>query len=103
MAWERRRNGTYYYRTHKRQGRVIKEYVGTGPLAEIAAERDALARAARSEAAEKKRQEQATMRALDAPVEAFGDSLDILTRANLLLAGYYCHHGSEWRKRRHGL
>lgn len=50
MAWERRRNGIYYYRAHKVRGRVIKEYVGTGPLAEIAAERGILARTARATA-----------------------------------------------------
>lgn len=102
MAWERRRNGTYYYRTHKRQGRVIKEYVGTGPFAEIAAEHDALTRAARADARERQHRERAAMRELDAPVETFADSLETLTRASLLLAGYYRHHGGEWRKRRHG-
>ena len=102
MAWERRRNGTYYYRTHKVEGRSIKEYVGTGPFAEIAAERDTLARAARAEEAETQRREQAEIRGLDAPVEVFTGSLETLTRASLLLAGYYRHHGGEWRKRRHG-
>ena len=102
MAWEQRRNGTYYYRTHKVQGRSVKEYVGTGPFAEIAAERDALARAARAEKAETQRRERAAIRALDAPLEVFADSLETLTRASLLLAGYHRHHGGDWRKRRHG-
>jgi hypothetical protein len=102
MAWERRRNGIYYYRTHKVKGRVIKEYIGTGPLAEIAAERDALTRAAHADEAENRRRERAEIRGLDTPLEVFADSLETLTRASLLLAGYHRHHGGEWRKRRHG-
>ncbi len=102
MAWERRRNGTYYYRTHKMQGRVVKEYIGTGALAEVAAERDALAREARADAVERQRQERAVLLSEDAPLEVFADALETLTRATLLLAGYHRHHGGEWRKRRHG-
>jgi hypothetical protein len=102
MAWERRRNGTYYYRTHKRHGRVVKEYVGSGPFAEIAAEHDALARTARAEDAETQRRARAEIREFDATVEVFAGSLETLTRASLLLAGYHRHHGGEWRKRRHG-
>jgi hypothetical protein len=101
MAWEQRGHHHYYYRALKVLGRVYKEYVGTGPLAEIAAERDALAREARADARESQRREQADMRALDVPVETFADSLETLTRASLLLAGYHRHHG-EWRMRRHG-
>lgn len=102
MAWERRRNGTYYYRTRKVQGRVIKEYVGIGPVAEIAAERDALAREARAEENETQRRERAALLATEVPLEVFTDSLETLTRASLLLAGYHRHHGGEWRRRRRG-
>ena len=101
MAWERRRNCTYYYRTRKEHGRVVKEYVGTGPRAAIAAERDALGRAARAEEAERQRRERAELRELDAPVEVFADTLDILTRAHLVSTGYHRHHGGEWRRRWH--
>lgn len=101
MAWEQRRNGMYYYRTRKDHGRVIKEYVGTGAEAEVAAERDALSRAARADAREKQHREQSAIRASDAPVENFADSLETLTRAHLVSSGYHRHHGGEWRKRRH--
>jgi hypothetical protein len=101
MAWERRRNGTYYYRTLKEQGRVIKEYVGTGPVAEVAAERDAVVRAARAEAVTQLHQEQAAFQALDRPVADFAITLETLTRAHLVRNGYHRHHGGEWRRRRH--
>jgi hypothetical protein len=40
--WERRERGELYYtRSRKVAGRVVREYVGTGPLAKLAAETDA--------------------------------------------------------------
>lgn len=101
MAWERRRNGTYNYRTRKEQGRVVKDYIGTGPVADVAAERDTLARAARADAVELHRKEQSVLQILDEPVTDFATTLETLTRAHLVSSGYHRHHGGEWRKRRH--
>jgi nucleotide-binding universal stress UspA family protein len=101
MAWERRRNGRYYYRARKINGRVVKEYVGQGPLADAASERDALARAARTEAREQRLREQRVFQAADDEVDAFVTTLDSLTCASVILGGYHQHRGSEWRKRRH--
>ncbi len=50
MAWETRNGrGRYFYRTRRIKGRVVKEYVGTGPAAEAAALEDAQAREAAQE------------------------------------------------------
>src|SRR5215212_1642630 len=51
--WERReRGGLYYTKSRKVNGRVIREYVGMGPLAELAAEVDAEGRRQREERAQ---------------------------------------------------
>ena len=100
MGWETRRNRTYYYRSRKVGGRVIKEYIGAGPLAELAATQDAADRAERTAASAAKRSTRAELDAVDAPVDAFAATLESLTRARLLLAGYHRHHGGEWRRRR---
>ena len=102
MAWEQRGNHRYYYRARKVNGRVHKEYVGTGPLAEAVSQHDARAREMRRAAKVQRSQEHEAILALDAPVNTFTDTLETLMRTSLLLAGYHRHHGSEWRKRRHG-
>ena len=102
MGWETRRGRRYYYRATKVGGRVVKEYVGAGPLAEIAAAADAQARANRAALAEARRRERAELETVEAPYAAFVATLESLTLAGLLLAGYHRHHGGEWRRRRHG-
>ena len=100
MAWEQRGNRRYYYRAYKTKGRVRKAYLGNGPLAELAAQRDDLVRQPGRDAAEFRRHELAGMQAFDDSAAAFHHTLETLTRATLVTAGYHRHHGSEWRKRR---
>ena len=99
MAFERRRNKSYYYRKRRIGSRVISEYVGSdgvGALAEVMTER------ARAEA-EAKRKEWAAIKdeqeRLDAMVNDFGELATAYADAALLLAG--CHQSKRvWRKRR---
>ena len=47
MAWEKRRNRWFYYRSYRDRttGQVRKQYLGSGPAAEEAARQDAAQRA----------------------------------------------------------
>ena len=99
--WEKReRGGLYYTRSRKEGGKGIREYVGRGPLAELAAETDALRRLRREEEAKAWRRERETLEHLDQTVEELYKAAEILARAALYAAGYHQHHRSEWRKRR---
>jgi hypothetical protein len=99
--WEKReRGGLYYTRTHKVNGRVVREYVGGGLLGELAARMDAEERRRRKEEAAAWKEEQERMEALAAPVEELCEDVEVIARAALLAAGYHRHNRGEWRKRR---
>ena len=99
--WERRKRGNLYYtRSRKEGGRVVREYVGRGALAELAAEMDALRRRRREEEAKAWRRERESLEALDRTLEELYEAAEVLARASLIAAGYHQHHRSEWRKRR---
>ena len=102
MAWEFRRNrpNPYYTRTRRVGKRFIREYVGNGRLAELAAADDSRQRAERLAARAAWQQECARLDALDAPVAELDALADTLMRAYLTLAGYRQHARGEWRKRR---
>ncbi len=101
MGWEpRERGGLYYTRSRKVDGRVVREYVGTGPMAELAAEADARERRRREEEAEAWREERERMEALEAPIEELCEAAEVIARAALIASGYRQHHRGEWRKRR---
>jgi hypothetical protein len=96
MGWER----GYYYRVRKVNGRVVREYVGTGRVAELAAQIDASERAERDRQRAAIRAERAALDALAAPFNEFDALAEVLARAALLAAGYHQHKRGEWRKRR---
>jgi hypothetical protein len=100
MAWERRQNRTYYYRSKKVGGRILHEYLGRGPRAEQAALEASQRRERRRSQAAAFRAEQAHWRALEAPSLELTRQTDLLTRAALLAAGYHQHSLGEWRRKR---
>jgi hypothetical protein len=97
MGWDR---GRYYTRSRKVSGRVVREYVGVGRAAELAAQLDALAREKRQLEALELRQEKAGLTALDDEIRALIETADLVARAALLVAGYHQHKRGEWRKKR---
>ncbi len=101
MAWETRpRGGRYYTRSHKVGGRVVREYVGVGLLAELAAALDAAERRERAAEAARWRGEAARFAALDEATAALDGLAEALASAAMVAHGYRRHNRGEWRKRR---
>jgi hypothetical protein len=100
MGWERRGNRDYYYRATRVGGRVVREYVGTGRVAELVARMDALERDEQETDRQCARRERERIDALDAPLAELDELADLLARAALLAAGFRQHHRGEWRKQR---
>lgn len=100
MSWETRARGTRYYTRSKRiNGRIIRQYIGRGELAERLAAADRRDRERRAMVRHQQRLERERADRDAAPIIGLHDELDILTRAALLATGYHRHHG-EWRRRR---
>jgi hypothetical protein len=70
MAWQKRGRRHYYYRSTKKKGRVVTEYLGSGVRAHQAALEDEARHTARTQ----ERQEQQAWDALESQIAA----LDIL-------------------------
>jgi hypothetical protein len=101
MGWEsRQRGGLYYARSRKENGRVIREYVGSGVLGQIAALEDEHERRRREEQTAFWKEEQRDLDVLQGAVEELSDASDLLVRAALLASGYRQHNRGEWRLRR---
>ena len=102
MSWEMRGDRRYYYRARKVDGRVIKEYVGAGPRAEIVALQDRWARQDRAVTARARQAERAGLEAVDGELTDVDGAIEVMMRTSLVLAGYHRHHRGEWRRRRDG-
>src|SRR5215213_377465 len=99
--WERReRGGTYYTRSRREGGRVVREYVGGGVLGKIAALQDEYERRTREEEAALENEEHQRLEELVAPVDELCEAAEVLARAALVAAGYRRHNRGEWRKKR---
>ena len=100
MAWERRARGVRYYtRSRRVGGRVVREYVGSGPHARLAAMLDEIDREERDRIRSMRRRDRARADALDEALRSHGAALDRLVAGMLESHGYHCHKG-EWRRKR---
>jgi hypothetical protein len=101
VAWEQRERGGRYYTRSRRVGeRVLREYVGTGRLAELASAQDARDRAEREARAVAWGAQRQRLETTEAALGELCELGEAVARANLLLAGYRRHRRGEWRKRR---
>jgi hypothetical protein len=102
MGWETRGRHRRYTRSIRRGRRVVRQYVGTGPIGELAAEADALARTVRARQAAARLGERTRWREAKAQVLELERLSDLFVQAALLCAGYH-RHGGQWRRsRNHG-
>jgi hypothetical protein len=103
MPWGQRGNRRYYYRSVRRNGRVHKDYIGIGLVAEYAAEMDALQRAERNKAAQAWRQQRERMDAIEVQLQTWWNAGNVLLKAHLYEKGYHRHDRGQWRKWRENL
>jgi len=98
---KRERGGRYYTRSRRspENGRVLREYVGSGPLAKIVAEEDRRKRELAEAERKREKKELERLEALAAPVEELSEAAEILAHAHLIAAGYHRHKG-EYRRAR---
>jgi hypothetical protein len=99
MAWQQRGTKRYLYRSVKHQGRVLREYLGTGPSAEALYHAEVRERQQRHAAREAWRQTLADHAAIDAQVQRWWEQQGLLLQALLYTEGFYRHDRSVWRKR----
>jgi hypothetical protein len=94
MSWEKHGAKLYYYRVRRdRNGRLIKQYCGTGATAKRAADEDDRKRAARKRAYVDKQH----LQPLDAQLKDLTKVTQTFAQATLLGAGYH-QHKRQWRK-----
>lgn len=98
-AWETRNGcGRYYTRSRRVNGRVVREYVGTGKLAECAAAQYELERDLRRLEREAWAAEAEELTASLAPLEAYTRMTEVEMKKALEEAGFHYHRG-QWRRR----
>ncbi|HLM78406.1 MAG TPA: hypothetical protein VK361_08490 [Rubrobacteraceae bacterium] len=99
MGWEERRGRPYYYRSVREGKRVRKEYVGGGAFGQLAAQIDELERLQREEEEASCKVEREHLERSAGFLRELEEAAEILTRAELLVAGFHKHKG-EWRRLR---
>jgi hypothetical protein len=103
MSWHKRQSGVrYYYRTMREGPKTTKVYIGRGPRAQEAARLDESKQQNRLAAREAWQAEQLRTAPVEAAQRELRAAIDVLVKAELLVAGYYLHHGIWRRRGNHG-
>jgi hypothetical protein len=101
MAWESRKNGrSYYTRSVRINGRVTREYIGAGPVAEAIAGLDYHDRLARTDAQQKARADRVELDRMEALAVKYGAEVSTAVATALTEAGYHRHERGNWRRKR---
>lgn len=97
MAWERRGDTMCFYHPRRVGGRVVRDYLGSGPTAQLAADVIAEARDRRADLAQARKAEQARLVELGGAVDRLDRACDLMTEATLTAGGL-----TDARRRRRG-
>ncbi|MEQ1905983.1 MAG: hypothetical protein ABL888_17470 [Pirellulaceae bacterium] len=101
MGWEARNGkGLYYTRSKRVNGKVVREYVGTGVVAQLAFQQDESKRLHAQTERKTLKIIQERDRVLNAQFDAFTDLTEKITFSLLMEAGYHQHNRGEWRAKR---
>jgi hypothetical protein len=100
MGWEKQGSKSYYTRTRRINGQVVREYVGTGAFAELAASVDAAARLDRDRIRAERKREVEAVRTATAMSLAFTTKVWMVMMHTMAAAGFHLHVRGTWRRRR---
>lgn len=100
MGWETRQSGCRYYtRSRRENGRVVRQYIGTGPVGEWAAAEDQERRQAATAELQQLRAIQEADQALESMLTRLNAQTNQIATWLLLAAG--CHKSKrQWRRKR---
>jgi hypothetical protein len=100
MAWRRRKQRKYYYRSRREGDRVKTDYFGTGPLAWAVAKMDAEARDREQAQADEEKTARKPFEDADGFVRRLIAASNELLRAVLLAEGFCLHQRGTWRRKK---
>ena len=98
MAWEKRGNKLVYYSARRVGRRVVKQYLGDGPLAQSVAAMEQASKLERQAGREEERERHEA----EADLEAKGRELDACINRLLATIGLHRPKRERWRRRRTG-
>jgi hypothetical protein len=97
MSWEK---GRYYTRSRRVNGRIVREYLGCGPIAHAEAEIDRLELEFRRQRRFVLKCETRELHAVRQELAQWDRICKHFLEVELETQGYYQHKRGEWRKRR---
>jgi hypothetical protein len=80
-------------------GKVVREYVGSGVIGRLAARQDELERLQRKQEAARRREDRESLERNAGFLRELEEAAKVLIRAELLVSGCHKHKG-EWRRLR---
>jgi hypothetical protein len=103
LAWELRNYRLCYYRSRRTpEGKVVRDYMGSGPRAVAAAAAVARAKALREADRQALLEEQARLAGADDDTEQLAEVGTVLFEASLLVSGFHRQNYGPWRRKRRG-